>query len=96
MASLFVNVKALNVTNNGNGTFTLELQGRELSYEEGEVLSYMFPNLLDQVHKLLSKEALLASLATREQVEVEGDMPKQVKPVDGKKPKYKIEEEVPF
>jgi hypothetical protein len=61
---LIVAIKAHAVTDNGNGTFSIELPCKELSREEEAVLSRLFPHLEHELGKLLSKEALLASLAT--------------------------------
>lgn len=64
MVSIRVCVKALSVEDNGNGTFLLELPAREMIPEQKAILRDLFPNLGEQVYKLLDQELLLASLAT--------------------------------
>lgn len=60
-----VNVNAIAVKDNGNGTFTIELPARETTYDQTKVLEELFPNSFDKVEELLLAEALMASRASR-------------------------------
>lgn len=63
-----VSVAAEAVHDNGNGTFTLRLRGREILHYEREMLEKLFPRLLESAYKLLTQETLLNSLATEAQL----------------------------
>jgi LytS/YehU family sensor histidine kinase len=60
---LSVAIKALEVTDNKNGTFFIILEGQAMSSEEKKIFERLFPNLSEQAYELLNKEALFASLA---------------------------------
>jgi len=57
-----VTIKAQSVLNNGDGTFAVVLEGRELTKELRQALTELYPNLLDQAYKLLDKEAILEAI----------------------------------
>lgn len=76
METICINVKALSVHDNKNGTFTLEIPARPLTNETLKLLEVLFPNLMDSAFKLINQEFLLASLATAAEV--------QAKPVERK------------
>lgn len=64
-----VSVKANQVLNNGNGTYTLVLEGAPIKEEHAKMLEELFPNLLEKANILLNQEVLLASLATPGQIQ---------------------------
>jgi hypothetical protein len=68
--TIMIHIKALNVSDNGNGTFSIELPERPLSNDEQQLLERLFPNLGEEVFRLLNKESLLASLATPAEVQM--------------------------
>jgi hypothetical protein len=62
--TFFISVRATRVTDNGNGTFDLEMEGAQLTVEDRKILEQLFPNLTDKAYELLNKEALLNAIAT--------------------------------
>ena len=62
--TIIVSIHAKNVHDNGNGTFTIELESESLTPDERITLERLFPNLTESACKLLNQETLLASLAT--------------------------------
>jgi len=69
MPSFHVNVKAIACHDNGNGTFTLKMDGQALPEAELKMLEKRFPRTFHKVEELLAQEALLDSFATREDME---------------------------
>jgi hypothetical protein len=63
-----VHVKALQVVDNENGTFSIQLSATIPTTEQLKVLEGLFPNLIDKAYELLSREALLAAMATPTEV----------------------------
>lgn len=63
-----ISVRAIAVSDNGNGTFDLQIPGQELTVADQKVLEQLFPNLLESAHRLLNQEALLASIASPSEV----------------------------
>lgn len=61
---IHVHVKAKQIWNNGNGTYTLIIEGMPLSEEQNKTLEVLFPTLYAKAEELLAQETLLASLAT--------------------------------
>ena len=57
-----VKIRALQIRKCGDGTFEITLPGRELDANERKVLTELFPHCQDQVHELLSHEALIDSV----------------------------------
>jgi hypothetical protein len=71
--SIHVMLKANDCVNNHNGTVTVMIPGgRPLEPEVYEIIEGLLPNLKEKFFDLLTKEALLAALAT--------DADKAVKP----------------
>lgn len=68
MTSACIVINALSVSDNGNGTFSLQIPAKELSNEDRMVLEKLFPNLGDAAFTLLSKETLLQSIATEAEI----------------------------
>lgn len=63
-----ITIKANAVTDNGNGTFSLDIPCKELSFDQAKMLESLFPNLLGEVFKTLNKETLLGCLATENEI----------------------------
>lgn len=57
-----VNVKAAEVQNNGDGVFTIIVEGEELPEETLKLFRELFPNTCDRVFDLLSIETMLKSI----------------------------------
>jgi hypothetical protein len=68
IASTVVHIKATAIHDNGNGTFAIYVPVRPVSEEQMKLLEELFPNLLEQVGKVLDKENLLAALASPSEV----------------------------
>ena len=75
-------IKAKAVTDNGNGTFSVEIPAVPLTSDQHKVLDTLFPNLREAAFRLLNQEALLASLATESEIMAPKleSKPKGVKP----------------
>jgi len=63
-----ISIRAHEVTDNRNGTYTVIMPSRSLDPDDLKVIERLFPNLGENVHHLLTQEALLASLATPAEV----------------------------
>lgn len=68
-----IQIKALAVIDNGNGTFGIELPERELTREDRQFLAKLYPNMLEKAFDLLNQEALLESIALPEEYEAPND-----------------------
>lgn len=77
-----IHVRADEVIDNGNGTFTLLLPYQPLSDQDNKHLERLFPNLIEQAHNLLNREALLSSIATIAEVQSKPRVPDGYKAVD--------------
>jgi hypothetical protein len=59
-----ITIRALQIQDNRNGTFTVTMRGRVLNSEEHKFLENLFPTITDEAYRLLDIEALLANLAS--------------------------------
>lgn len=57
-----ISVRATEVLNNGDGVFTIMVEGEELPEGTLKVLRDLFPNTADRVFELLNVEALLSNI----------------------------------
>lgn len=55
-------IRAISVTDHGNGLFEIQQPFRELSQVEMNLLRNLFPNLQGQIEELLVKEQMLESI----------------------------------
>ncbi len=62
--AVMIVIKAQEVVNNGNGTFSVLIPTQHISPEQQKVVQDLLPNLSEQFFVLLNKEALLGCLAT--------------------------------
>ena len=74
-----IQIRAISVTDNGNGTFDIELPTRELSNTERDTIRKLYPNLTEKAYELLAQEELLSALATPEDVQKEPDNQQRIK-----------------
>ena len=68
MMQAVINIRAQEVRDNHNGTFTLFVPAREISDAEREMIEKLLPNTSEAFFKLLTTEALIASVATSSEV----------------------------
>jgi hypothetical protein len=61
-SSIAVVVRALQVTNHGNGLYSLTLPSRDLDKTESKVLHELFPHTLARAFDLLAEEAVLEAI----------------------------------
>jgi hypothetical protein len=77
---IYVHIKATEVINNGNGTFTIAMPAKDVSHDDEKVLERLFPNLGDAVSRLLNQECLIQSVATQAELNAPvGDSPEIVR-----------------
>ena len=63
-----VSIRASKITDNRNGTFTLEIPSRELTDAERDLIAKLFPNTTDAAYRLLTNETLIGAIATSSEV----------------------------
>lgn len=65
-----ISFRAMDVQNNHDGTFTAIFEGRELTAEEHDVLSRLFPYTPDQVHDLLNQNTFMDNILTSKELQM--------------------------
>lgn len=55
-------VRAKGIDDLGDGLFGIQIEGRDLTTQEHEVLRRVFPNLMERAYDLIGQELLIAAL----------------------------------